>query len=84
MIEDYSLQQGHMTIFYENKSASGISKNPVQHSCTKHHFIQDLVKIKTITMDHVVTEKQLVDIFIKPLDSTRYEHSRGELGLCQV
>ncbi|XP_039127020.1 secreted RxLR effector protein 161-like [Dioscorea cayenensis subsp. rotundata] len=44
MLEDYGLQQGLLTIFCDNKSAIDISKNPVQHSRTKHidlryHFI---------------------------------------------
>lgn len=62
MIDDYSLQQGYMNLFCDNKSLIDIFKNPIQHSHTKHidirhHFIQDLVESKAIIIDHVAPEK---------------------------
>ncbi|PRQ39089.1 putative RNA-directed DNA polymerase [Rosa chinensis] len=49
MLRDYGIPQGKLTIFCDNSSAINISKNPVQHSQTKHidmryHFIRDLVE----------------------------------------
>ena len=35
MLEDYGVQQGFLTLYYDNMSAISISKNPVQHSRTK-------------------------------------------------
>lgn len=45
MLCDYELEQGIMSLFFDNKSAIDISKNLVQHSRIKHidirhHFIQ--------------------------------------------
>ena len=33
---DYGICQKHLTIYYDNTGAINISKNPVQHSWTKH------------------------------------------------
>ncbi len=64
MLRDYELSQGTMSLFVDNKSAIDISKNPVQHSRTKHidirhHFIGELVEEKVVSLDHVKTEDQL-------------------------
>ena len=63
-----------MTLYCDNLNAINISKNPIQHSRTKHidirhHFIRDLVEDKIVTLEHVAIEKQLTDIFTKTLDA---------------
>ena len=75
MLTEYNVTQNVMTLFCDNLSAINISKNPIQHSRTKHidirhHFIKDLVEDKVITLEHVATELQLADIFTKALDAT--------------
>ena len=50
LLHDYGICQGHLTIYYDNTGAINISKNPVQHSQTKHieirhHFIGSLSKM---------------------------------------
>ncbi|CAM8972698.1 unnamed protein product [Rhodiola kirilowii] len=70
-------------------SAISISKNPVQHFRTKnidirHHFIRELVEQKVVTLKNDTTDKQLADIFTKPLDATQFETLRSSLGLCVV
>ena len=77
-----------MTLYCDNLSTINISKNPIQHSRTKHidirhHFIRDLVEEKTIKLEHVATELQLADIFTKALDANQFENLRGKLGICQ-
>ena len=78
-----------MTLFCDNISAINISKNPVQHSKTKHieirhHFIRNLVEDKKIKIEYIHTEKQLVDIYTKALDTSRFENLRSSLGLCVI
>ena len=73
MLEEYDVHQGVLTFYYDNLSAINISKNPIQHSRTKHidirhRFIRDLVEDKVVTLDHEITEEQLADIFTKALD----------------
>ena len=87
MLTEYNVSQNVMTLFCDNLSAINISKNPIQHSRTKHidirhHFIRDLVEDKVITLEHVATELQLADIFTKALDATQFENLRGKLGIC--
>ena len=76
-----------MTLFCDNLSAINISKNPIQHSRTKHinirhHFIRDLVEDKVINLEHVSTDNQLADIFTKALDTVQFENLRRRLGVC--
>ena len=87
MLTEYNVSQSVMTLFCDNLSAINISKNPIQHSRTKHidirhHFIRDLVEDKVITLEHVATDLQLADIFTKALDATQFENLRSKLGIC--
>ena len=78
LLFDYGIHQEHLTIYCDNISAINISKNPVQHSRTKHieirhHFIHELVKDGTLTLKFIHTDDQKVDLFTKPLDSKQFE-----------
>mgnify|MGYP007088618586 FL=1 len=89
MMEEYGLEQGVLTVYCDNTSAINISKNPVQHSKTKHiqvrhHFIRELVEEKKVSLEYISTEKQLADILTKSLDATRFESLRSALGLCTI
>ncbi|BBH07107.1 Leucine-rich repeat protein kinase family protein [Prunus dulcis] len=84
MLNDYGIHQGKMVTFCDNMSAINISKNPVQHSRTKHidirhHFIRELVEENVLSLEFVSTEKQLADTFTKPLDNLRFETLRQSL-----
>ncbi len=87
MLKEYNVEQDVMTLYCDNLSAINISKNPIQHSRTKHidirhHFIRDLVEEKVITLEHVTTDEQLADIFTKALDAVQFEKLRSKLGVC--
>ena len=87
MLKDYEFDLDTLTIFCDNTSAINISKNPVQHSTTKHidirhHFIRELVENKTLVLEYIETEKQLADIFTKALDSVRFDSLRKSFGVC--
>jgi hypothetical protein len=86
---DYGFTQDTMVIHYDNTSAINISKNPVQHSRTKHidirhHFIHDLVESSEVAFMFIPTENQLVDILTKPLDGIRFESLRKAIGICDI
>lgn len=89
MLQEYNVLQDVTTLYCDNMSAINILKYLVQHSRTKHidlqhHFIRELVEAKVIPLEHVRTNKQLADIFIKPLDASRFESLRVALGLCNI
>ena len=85
-LKDYGLSFSGVPLLCDNTSAINIAKNPVQHSRTKHieiryHFLRDNVEKGTIVLEFVESEKQLADIFTKPLDRSRFEFLRSELGV---
>ena len=76
----------YVPLFCDNESAIEIAHNPVQHSRTKHievrhHFIRDHVAKGDIDLKHVCTDKQLADIFTKPLDEKILCHLRSDLNV---
>ena len=89
LLHDYGICQEHLTIYCDNTSAINISKNPVQHSQTKHikirnHFIRELVKDGTLTLEFIHTEDQMADLFTKPLDSKRFEFLHQNIGVISL
>jgi len=70
-------------------SAINITKNPVQHSRTKHtevrhHFIRDHVEKGDVCLEFVPTKSQFADIFTKPLSEEQFNHIRQELGMINI
>ena len=61
----------HIPIKCDNTRAINLSKNPVQHSRTKHieirhHFLNDHVLKGDCVLEFVDTKNQLAYIFTKP------------------
>ncbi|XP_022883371.1 GDSL esterase/lipase 7-like [Olea europaea var. sylvestris] len=88
ILSDYEINRGTMTVFCDNTGAINISKNPIQHSRTKHidirhHFIRELVESNVVSLEHIATENQLADLFTKPLDGLRFESLRKAVGVCE-
>jgi hypothetical protein len=83
---DYGVKYKNTPIFCDNTSAIAITHNPVMHSKTKHidiryHFIRDHVMKGDIEIHFVPTDKQLADVFTKPLDDKTFKHLISELGM---
>jgi hypothetical protein len=53
-----------------------------KHIKVRHHFLRYHVEKGDIDMKFIDTERQLADIFTKPLDSSRFASLWGELGVC--
>jgi len=75
-----------MCVFCDNTCTINLSKNPVQHSKSKHieigyHFIRDLVEEKIVRMEFINTDNQKADIFTKPLDGPQFESLRKTIGV---
>jgi len=72
----------------DNENAIKLANNLVSHSRTKHidirhHFLRDHESNGDIGIHHVSTEKQLADIFTKPLDKSRFYALRSELNILE-
>ena len=70
----------------DNTSAISLSKNPIQHSRSKHidikhHFIRDHVSNGDIALEFIDTNNQLADIFTKPLNEEMMNFIKRELGM---
>ena len=68
MLIDYGIVLDSFSMFCDNTSAINISKNPIQHSITKHidirhYFIRDLVESNVLILKFVKTEKQFAKHF---------------------
>ena len=84
--KDYDLQLLTIPIYCDNIGAIAISNNLVTQSKTKsmeikYHFFKDHVMNDDMELHFVLTEYQLVDLFTKPVDETRFNMLINELGL---
>ena len=85
---DYGIQLNGITILCDNKGAIDLSKNPVQHSRTKHieirhHFLRDNVQKGNISIEKVSSEDNIADILTKPLKREPFNLLRLGLGLME-
>jgi len=86
---DYGVKLEKVPLYCDNTSAINLTKNPIQHSKTKHieirhHFIKDLIQKGDIEIMFVKTENQLADLFIKPLARDKFNKLRTELGILDM
>ena len=85
-LKDFGCELIKIPLLCDNESAIKLANNPVNHSRTKHidirhHFLRDHEAKGYIAIHHVSTEKQLADIFTKPLDESRFCALRSELNI---
>jgi hypothetical protein len=74
-MRDFGVRFERVPLMYDNTSAISVAKNPVfhkkmRHVERRHHFPRDHVEKGEIEMRYIDTERQLADIFTKPLDSS--------------
>ena len=85
-LKDFGCEITKIPLLCDNESAIKLANNPVNHSRTKHiyirhHFLRDHEAKGDIAIHHASTEKQLADIFTKPLDESRFCALRSELNI---
>jgi hypothetical protein len=76
-------------IYCDNLSSIQLAKNPVFHAWTKHievhyHFVRERVLSGEVELQHVLTDRQIADIFTKPLNLDKLRQFSGTLGLCHL
>ncbi|KAJ9696872.1 hypothetical protein PVL29_008873 [Vitis rotundifolia] len=55
-----------------------------KHVDIKHHFIQDLVEDKIVSLEFFLMEGQIANNVTKPLDVSRFESLKSPIGLCTL
>ncbi|GJZ95228.1 retrovirus-related pol polyprotein from transposon TNT 1-94 [Tanacetum coccineum] len=85
---DYGIRLDNIPIMCDNKGAIDLSKNPVQHSRTKHieirhHFLRDNVQKGNISLEKVSSEDNIADILTKPLKREPFNYLRLGLGMME-
>ena len=85
-LKDFGYSLTKVPLLCDNESAIMIAYNPVDHNRTKHidirhHFLRDHSIKGDIEISYVRTDKQLADIFTKPLDEKRFCELRSELNI---
>jgi len=86
---DYGVKLEKVPLDWDNTSAINLTKNPIQHSKTKHierkhHFIRDHVQKGEIEIKFVKTKNQLANLFTKPFARDRFIKLRTELGVVDM
>ncbi|GJV02493.1 hypothetical protein Tco_1336062 [Tanacetum coccineum] len=85
---DYDVRLDDVPIMCDNKGAIDLSKNPVQHSRTKHieirqHFVRDNVQKGHISIKKVSSVDNIANILTKPLKRESFNYLRLGLGMME-
>jgi hypothetical protein len=73
-MRDYGVTYKSVPLMCDSSSAICLAQNPIFHWRPKHikvryHFLRDHVEKGDIEMKYIDTERQLTDIFTKPLEA---------------
>nr|GEV12177.1 hypothetical protein [Tanacetum cinerariifolium] len=85
---DYDVRIDDVSIMCDNTGAIDLSKNPVQHSRTKHikichHSLRDNVQKGHISIEKVPFDDNIADILMKPLKRESFNYLRLSLGMME-
>jgi hypothetical protein len=80
-MRDYGVTYKSIPLMCDSSSAICLAQNPVFHGRAKHiklryHFFRDHIEKGDIVMKYIDTERQITDIFTKPLDATHFASLR--------
>jgi hypothetical protein len=86
-MRDYGVTYKSVPLMCGSSNVIWLAQNPIFHRRAKHikvryHFLRDHVEKGDIVTKYSDTGRQLVDIFTKPLNATRFASLRGKLGVC--
>jgi hypothetical protein len=86
-MRDFGVIFERVSLMYNNTSAIYVAKNLAFHKRMKHlkvrqHFFRDHLEKRDIEMRYIDTERQLTDIFSKPLDASSFVALQGEICVC--
>jgi hypothetical protein len=86
-MKDFGVRFEKVPLMCDNTGTISVAKNPIfhkrmRHHERRHHFLIDHIEKGDIEMRYIDRERQLADIFTKPLDSSRFADLWGEIGVC--
>ena len=86
---DFKIKISKIPIKCDNTSAINISKNPIQHSRTKHidikhHFTRGHIFKGDIKLEFVYTTDHFVDTLTKPLDKNNFISIHRRIDVCDL
>ncbi|XP_065084611.1 uncharacterized protein LOC135706866 [Ochlerotatus camptorhynchus] len=86
VMEDLQLKRpADPVVIEDNQGAIGMAKNceskRSKHIDIKHHFIRDHIANGRVTVKFISTEKQLADLFTKPVDAVHMEKLYQGFGM---
>ncbi|GKB03969.1 hypothetical protein Tco_0832112 [Tanacetum coccineum] len=87
-LKNFDVRLDNIPITCDNKGAINLSKNPIQHSRTKHieirhHFLRDNVQKWNIAIEKVSSKDNIADILTKPLKRDPFNYLRLGLGMME-
>lgn len=82
------LELSKTTLYADNQGAIYIANDTGYHTRSKHidiryHFIRDVLKSKTVELEHLPTNLMLADVFTKALPVNKHYKCTAGLGLIQ-
>jgi hypothetical protein len=90
-MRDFGVRFERVPLMCDNTSANSLAKNSIfhkrmRHLEKRHHFLRDHIENRDIEMRYIDTERQLADIFTKPLYTSCFTDLRGGggggIGVC--
>ena len=87
ILSEFGFQHQHPTsLWCDNQSAIKLTKDPVQHQCSKHidlhmHFIRKLIHDQAIEVLFFPIEDKVTDNFTKSLIEAKFSKLRSMLGV---
>ena len=82
-------QKDPTTVFEDNQGAMALSKNPKNHSRTKHidvkyHYVRESVDNGTIAVEYCPTAEMVADTLTKGLAKPKFEKFRKDMAVLDV
>ena len=78
------ISENCIRVFVDNDGAISLANNPLSYARTKHidvrfHFIRELTRLKTISVEYVPTKRKRADILTEALTGTIFKEHRDFL-----
>ena len=89
LVNEMGLDQSMIKVFCDNQSAIHLTKNSMNHECTKHiyvkyHFIIDVVEEEKVKVEKISTEENPADMLTKPIPTQKFKQCLDFIQVLEV